>query len=255
MKMNVKELEFKAMSSGYVSLYFVLEGEEKRSSSYFLSPREVMFAQTCCLGRNFSPYLDDINHLIQFKPSGIHVIELDGSNFYHRWAEVPGREIENLLRFTLGKALELKRLAEKKDATYEQRNASWEYKVPEYILEGWKRVYKPRIRFRFYGDAKDGFLAAMRDDRVLVSSRSSLKDQFHSLARIARNSSDGEIMTINISPEHNGDAPMSFAWSIRCDKGRVMNGGIIAHPIRAKEPENVEYYKREIVGYEYSTHT
>jgi len=154
---------------------------------------------------------------------------------------------------------------------YDVSGRTWTHTLRPETIAYLSKKYLPNIKYIFYGDALAGYKAALKDPRVSTDGRDpDLRAQFKSLGNIARNSSDGNLVTITIGPEHNGDAPLSFGWNIydEASKRRIMNGGIIAHANRAADHEEAEafglgwpdeadeeYHRRPITGYSYSTHT
>jgi hypothetical protein len=139
-----------------------------------------------------------------------------------------------------------------------QTGRVFEYAMDENELAHVVSQYAPEIQYLFNDGSDVGYKSAMADS--MVQNPEQLKRAFHHLSNIARNHSDGDLVTINVWPDRYGDSdsPMSFYWSILDSDGRrIMNGGIIAHAERSSDPRYVDYewYDRPIVGYEYSTHT
>lgn len=137
------------------------------------------------------------------------------------------------------------------------RNRTWKHNVQPTTIAKWKKDYGPKIQVVFERDADKYYMAALHDQRVPTPDprkRSTLKDQMQSLARIARNYSDGDPVTVYVSPDDmpSENRPMSFYWHIQKGGRRISNGGIIAHANHAKT-ESGEY--EQDGTFEYSIHT
>ncbi len=266
----------------------------------FLNYAEAEHAYWSCMGQTgFSPYMSDGIYLARFTTYGISLLHKDGGTrrkpygkdeyelgmFLKEYdicfdtkqmSHIFWQALRMARRFAADVIRENERYG---NADYYSRvknldilDRVWSHTFRSETIAHWERDVAPKIRFVFHGDAKEGYLAALHDPRVVAcpENRSPLKAQMQSLARIAKNSSDGEVVTVSVSPEHNGDAPMSFYWVIKRaqQKGKIMNGGLIAHPVHARDQKDAEahglvwpdgaeedYHKRPVLGFEYSCHT
>ena len=288
MNMNVTFLKVTARASGYVDVEILtreMEAEfaadlaRQRSEGkriwretcpprqYTMTIKEAQYAVDCLDGTaSFLALIDDINHLVKFARDGMKVIDLEGTGGLDYRAEInycafPGGLLSPVMSTAVEKAIELGKTAEQTHS-YDDMNARWEYQFSEDELVAARKTSSPKIRFAFHdygrGNPAQKYMQALRHPLVCNAKTSergvSLKSQMQGLARIARNQSDGDLVTIHVSLDDMND-PASFYWWIEKNGKQYMNGGIIAHSLRDNSDENVEWYHRPIIGYEYSTHT
>ena len=288
MDMNVTFLKVTGRASGYVDVEITtremqvkfdaeiarkkqnnerIYSDELRPHQYTLTIAEAQFAVQCLRGgAAFNPIFDDLNHQIKFGSNGAKVIDFEGMSGGWSRAETyycnfPGTMLAGKLDTAAAQARMLKDNAEF-EKTYEARGASWSYTFSDETLSGARATYAPRIRFEFAdfgrGNAAKKYMEALHHPLVVNGKadgkRASLKQQMQGLAHIAKNNSDGDLVTIHVSLDNEND-PASFYWWIEKGGKQYMNGGIIAHPLRDKVEGEDDYYRWPIVGYEYSTHT
>jgi len=295
---NLKSLKFETSASGFIRIVLENDTTERPMTTVF-TIAEAEHALKGWLGTSeFNPYFDDINYLTKFAGDGIKMQHFDGgcsrriygTEDYEqgRFSQelyfiFPAHQAAHLLALTISVTRRLKAANDKNKADsedlsvpYYQRpqrdsdlyNARWEYTVYPETIQAWARLSAPKIRVQFEREAARFYKEAMHDSRNLHPF--TLKSDVRRLARIAKNVSDGDVVTVHISPDHaeRKDIPMSFYWWIEKNGQRYFNGGIIAHPTRAQSKESAEkaglewpedadenYQHRPIKGYEYSTHT
>jgi len=256
MRVNVTQLRLVA-DSKFVKLHPVsdemVEAEES-GRKYAASPRylvltreEAKWAIKCLLGEaEFSPYFDDGIHHIKFGTDGFREAYRDGDRWLDYYFTLPGEWlapiVEGLLLATDGEA---------KGA---------EVVIPTEELERIREKYAPKYEW----DYADGVYEKIQQD-LEDARQTRLRSCLDGLWRIAENYSDGEssIIHIRFDALPKQESPASYYWWIECVERktgntlRVMNGGIIAHPVREKAPDGYEgnYYDLPVVGWQYSTHT
>ena len=171
----------------------------------------------------------DLNYTVESYKDGLRIRDPNGTTFF----AFPGPELADAIA-ALGP-----------DETHV---------FSEEELERIREQYAPRVKLKWHGEAKERYMA-VRTGKISLMGREARNQLHQSMLRwirIAKNRSDGELVTVNVSPDH---LPYSFYIDIRDATGkRVMNGGTIAHETKENE-DNVLYHERKVVGYEYQNHT
>jgi hypothetical protein len=234
MNCRIVELKVEALRSGNVALYVRNEDEERRPVMRVLSLAEIEFLNVP--ERGFTPYFDDLTHLLQFRHNALRVIDLSGNRREEHWYELPLKEWLNILN---------------EAAEHASREEEWErVYTPQELLELAVK-YSPSVRWEYaegfsdYLDVRDQIAKDLDDERS-----TGLKRCLDGLKRIGLNYSHGEPSTINLSydilPRDGG--PASYYFNIVDSEGRsIMRGGIVAHT-QYEDGEPTERWK-------YSTHT
>jgi hypothetical protein len=189
---------------------------------FYLSRPEVLFAIDCLKGiSEFSPAFYDGIYFIRFVPSGItHYYVSDGSRTEATHIQFPG----NVLACKIQNMLDLNELS------YEMSK--------EFIDYSHKMVY-PKMKLSFldydynlpddYNYLKGVIKRLSHDDYV----KKDFTRYLHSLCNIAKNSSDGKLVTVNLQYDGYNESRQkypSFYWYIlTSDNQWVMDGGLIFH--------------------------
>ena len=255
--------------------------------SIVLTIAEAHFAADCMDDKApFIPFFNDGINQLMLHPYGARITHFDGganrrvygtddyeTGYFARRisATFPAGEFSYLLRMAARQSMRLKAdveqmraecndktvpYYERRDWDYDIANARWKHTVRPETIEYFAHKYAPRIRMAFHRAADKYYLEALHDERVTNKDNYSLKEQMQSRARSAKNSSSGQLVTVDVYPDHlpSENRPMSFYWVMSdADRPRIMNGGIIAHANRSKCPETSEYLPNGT--FEYSTHT
>jgi hypothetical protein len=287
-------LSFEATTGGFVRVELSTTSldedrpENRRPyESVILTIAEAYFAADCMDDTApFIPFFNDGIHLLMLTPGGARITHFDGgvnrrvygtddyeTGYFSRktFATFPAGEFSYLLRMAARQATRLKAdvdrmraecndetvpYFERRDWDYDVANARWRHTVHHETIAYFARKYAPHIRMVFHRDTDKYYLQALHDPRVTNKDNYSLKEQMQARARSAKNSSNGQLVTVNVYPDHlpSENRPMSFYWVMSDkDRNRIMNGGIIAHANRSKDPETNEFLPNGT--FEYSTHT
>lgn len=173
---------------------------------------------------------DDVSYVIKATPWGLEVWHGCEPNITRRNYTFPGA--------VLADAIESLRVN-----YYHNQD---EYEFPAYRMEEIRRKFAPKAKMILTDDARDEFMLVLHRQVGGIDDKQRLEliHNFQYLMIAARNNSDGDLVTVDVSRD---SCDHSFYFEIKSKRGRIMNGGIIAHPV---------YDKNEPTGkYTYSMHT
>lgn len=180
---------------------------------YVITLDELPMAIECLKGKSkFYPFFDDGIHKIQFKPDGIHSLEVNTPHCEEYYFTFPGEWIVECLEWILA------------------------HPGIEYSIDLTNEIYSqlcqfaPRLKWEMENDVK----LSLKNNLNLPRFKSSLIN----LVRIAKNYSNGKANIIHLSFDSYQDRPdnkdicNNYYWWIEYQNTgqRIMNGGLIFHP-------------------------
>lgn len=211
MNVNIESIKIEKSGENNVRLAIMSKsnGYDEYPTFFVFSHAEYELMLACSKGKSkVYPYFDDGLYLIKITPLCIKVVytnENKNSNthyFYFPTLPVIG-QMEYL---------------------FNGENDTIEF--DKFTVDNWREHYAPKYQY-------NDILRYGSNDNPLESARVACPDMLERLEQIAKNYSDGNMITISLSfdgynPSHN--RPDDFYFDIRDDKNRrIMNGGIIWH--------------------------
>lgn len=202
MRVNVSKISARMdEKSGCVSLSFWLKGrEDEHPKTFVLVEREAQWLVDC--GKDIQPAFRDIAWWMSVEEyCTVICYAYSGQEAEWVYISIP----HDALRVLIMSALHDPDVEKVLDG------------------EGLRRIaffYRPIAKFE-YRDAETL--------RKVVDNIDLLKPFMVRLLRMARNSSDGQMATINVYPDPWDTANPSFGWSIWIGNERIINGGLIWH--------------------------
>lgn len=230
-----------------IEFRFQVLGENREyPHSFYVSgrgvfPKAVSLMFDCLNGESeFYPFFDDITYLIRFHDQGIVFKDTSKQHGYQDlWLTYPGKLIANRILQLIN--------AQSNKMTGDKGTVESSYTFTQDEIELARRQYAPLYAVE-WGNCQQDWLLARDNHLVSEEGQKRLTRAYEHLIAIAKNYSDGKLVTIYLSRDHaqRDDIPMSFCFDIRThDNKRIMNGGIIAH---CYDREGETYY-------EYNMHT
>jgi hypothetical protein len=206
-----------------------------------LTHAEARFAIQCAKGESdFYPWFDDGIHKIRIHPRGLDELytsgyyDGNGGRYESFYFIMPGEWFAHWLEHAL------------EYAPHKSDERRFEFQVEQRELTLLKSQYGPKYQWAYHPEEVEGKLMAdLRDPR-----QTRLEGCVEQLTQIAKNYSDGKVVTVNIQFDNPPlkDYPMSYYfWIVTASGYRIINGGIIAHRNR-QEGEYIDEWQ-------YSTHT